>query len=188
VSYMHLFNVTKLHHRDIGLTNIGLLSKFPNLPKYASIKEPTVEIIGDFVHVHPLAVQLALSTKKHDNIAFITDAIIDKQVDKPINYAGRMLEISNDKTKVLLKGTNTLAGSCINLLDVFYNLINVLNVPIPEASMMLSEVPCRIAKLKHIGKLAVGKRADMILFSGDLKLQKVLINGALASETDSAKL
>jgi len=49
-------------------------------------------------------------------------------------------------------------------------------------------VPCRIAKLKHIGKLAVGKRADMILFSGDLKLQKVLINGALASETDSAKL
>jgi len=29
----HLFNVTKLHHREIGLTNVGLLSTFPNLPK-----------------------------------------------------------------------------------------------------------------------------------------------------------
>jgi len=99
-----------------------------------------------------------------------------------------MLEISNDKTKVLLKGTKTLAGSCVNLLDVFYNLVYILKVPIPEASLMLSEVPCRIAKLKHIGKLIVGKRADMILFSGDLKLQKVLINGALAYTDTMSKL
>jgi N-acetylglucosamine-6-phosphate deacetylase len=78
VHVTHLFNVTKFHHRDVGLVNIALLSQFPEgMEKYSNMIEPSVEIIGDFVHVHPLVVQLALQTKNIEKICFITDAIAD---------------------------------------------------------------------------------------------------------------
>jgi len=77
VHITHLFNVSKIHHREVSLVNFGLLSEYPKIDKYSSIVEPSVEIIGDLIHVHPLAIQLALQCKNRDKIAFITDAIMD---------------------------------------------------------------------------------------------------------------
>ena len=41
--------VTSFHHRDSGLTNIGLLKDFPRLPLYDGLTPPTIELIGDAV-------------------------------------------------------------------------------------------------------------------------------------------
>jgi len=73
----HIFNVSNIHHRDMGLVNFGLVSSYPKLDSYRDIEEPTIELIGDFEHVHPLALTLALASKDHKKIAFITDAIMD---------------------------------------------------------------------------------------------------------------
>lgn len=69
--------------------------------------EPTVEIIGDLVHVHPLVLQTTLEAKKRENIAFISDAVMDsQQLDQKIKPAllslsgGRFSEVSR-----LLAGT-----------------------------------------------------------------------------------
>jgi len=179
VHITHLFNVSKIHHRDVSLVNFGLLSEYPNIDKYNSIVEPTVEIIGDLVHVHPLAIQLALQSKNRDKIAFITDAIMDGgQEGKTVTYCGRLLK--NVNGQVLIQNTNTLAGSCTNLYQIFRNLIQILKVDIFSAVQMLSENPARIAGLNHIGKIQIGKRADLLLFSEDFDLKQVLIGGELA--------
>lgn len=40
--------------------------------------------------------------------------------------------------------------------------------------------PARIAGLDHVGSLTPGKRADMLLMDGDLKLRRVMVAGILA--------
>jgi len=174
-----MYNVSKIHHRDVSLVNFGLLSEYPNMEQYQGIAEPSVEIIGDLVHVHPLAIQLALQSKNHKKIAFITDAIMDGDCEgSTVLYCGRKMVSS--KKRVFLENTTTLAGSCTNLLEIFNNLTQVLKIPIPTAVPMLSENPARIAGLDHTGSIKEGKRGDILVFDKNIQLQTVLINGAVA--------
>lgn len=183
----HLFNVMKFHHRDIGLTNLGLCSRWPNLPLYADIPEPTIELVGDLQHVHPVPLLTALSAKRHTHIAFITDSIMDceaahlKAGEKPasVSYGKATLEVSADK-RVCLKGTTTLAGSCVSQLDIYRNLVNVLNVSRGNAACMLSEVPARIAGLSHLGRLEPNRRADFLILGADSQLETTVIAGNIA--------
>jgi N-acetylglucosamine-6-phosphate deacetylase len=59
----HLFNASTFHHRNMKLCNFGMLRDFPKLKEYEGLRPPTVEIIGDFVHVHPLALKLTIDSK-----------------------------------------------------------------------------------------------------------------------------
>jgi len=179
VHMTHMFNVSKFHHREVGLVNIGILSQFPNLEKYQNIVEPSVEMIGDLVHVHPLALKLALVSKDNKKIAFISDAIMEAGCEGlSVIYSGR--KIVNSKNQVVLENTTTLAGSCTNFLETFRNLTDILKVPVPIAITMLTQNPATIAGLDHIGILEKGKRADVLLFSQNLQLEKVFINGNIA--------
>ncbi len=51
--------------------------------------------------------------------------------------------VSSDCCTMRLEDTDTIAGSCCSMLDIFHNLITVLNIPIQEAMVMLTENPAR---------------------------------------------
>lgn len=57
--------------------------------------------------------------------------------------------VSEDCKTMVVKGTNILAGSCSSMLDIFYNLVRIMNVPIAEAVKMLSENPARYECKKY---------------------------------------
>jgi N-acetylglucosamine-6-phosphate deacetylase len=99
----HLFNVCLFHHRNVSLVNFALMNKIPKF--YGELIAPSVEVIGDFIHVNPLAIQLALDTKLED-LAVITDAIIGPKETEIVKYCGRDIHVVNGR--VLLKGTSTL--------------------------------------------------------------------------------
>lgn len=182
----HLFNVTKFHHRDAGLTNVGLLGSWPALEAFSGVPLPTVELIGDMKHVSPVTVQLALASKPHQDIAFISDAIADQRPGKTINYSGRNVSVSDDATTVNVTGTNTMAGSCITLWETFQSLLGTFRVPLEEAVGMVSTNPAAIAQLEHIGSLQAGKRADFLLLSEDRRvLEGVCLAGSLNYERKS---
>jgi len=181
VHVTHLFNVTKFHHRDVSMVNISLLSNFPNLDKYKNIVEPSVEIIGDFIHVHPLVVHLALQTKNRNNICFITDAIADCHDTGTITMGGSRLSITEHG--VFLENSTKMAGSSANQLEIFYNLIKVLKVSIPEAIMMSSENPARFVGLDHIGSIEIGKQANLLVFDREMKLNQVILNGSVVTSS-----
>eukprot|EP01102_Stenamoeba_stenopodia_P016792 TRINITY_DN5905_c0_g1_i1.p2 TRINITY_DN5905_c0_g1~~TRINITY_DN5905_c0_g1_i1.p2 ORF type:complete len:190 (+),score=45.23 TRINITY_DN5905_c0_g1_i1:648-1217(+) len=180
------------HHRNVTLCNFVLLSDFPRgLPGYEdpNIQPPTIEVIGDLVHVHPLPLKLAIDARPND-IAIITDAIMDNAAVGTRNYAGGEVEVQavppivpNEtlpRGKVVVQGTNTIAGSCTNMLRIFYDLITLFNIPMRQASKMLSETPARVAKIdKDVGSIAVGKSADLLLFDKDLTLKMVFVSGKL---------
>jgi hypothetical protein len=180
------------------------------------LESPTIEVIGDLVHVHPLALRLAIETRG-DEMAIITDAIMDVSSLGTSNYAGNEIEVqvippptsssstsvdsaptpptsasgpddscssssscssSLPRGKVVIKGTNTIAGSCTNLLRIFNDLIRILGISVERALKMLTLNPARIAKIEgEVGTLEKGKKADFLLFDRRLNLVGVYIDG-----------
>ena len=73
--------------------------------------------------------------------------------------------VSEDPQAVYLEGTETLAGSCCSLLDVFWSMTTKFGVSVGDAAQMLATTPARIARLDHVGAIAKGRRADLALFN-----------------------
>src|SRR5687768_699399 len=81
-----------------------------------------------------------------------------------VTYGGRAVELGQEKPTeeeeegegegegggrrfVALKGTTTMAGSCVLQWDTFVSLRRLFRVSVARAVMMLSETPARIAGL-----------------------------------------
>eukprot|EP00729_Bicosta_minor_P017007 gene17007-20076_t len=179
----HLFNVSGFHHRLPSLGNFGLLNTFPpGLPGYEGLRPPTVEIITDFKHVHPLTVAAVIGARSLDDVACVTDTVLEPTPGTKVKYLGRQLEVTPDGKTVVLAGTTTLAGSCCTLLDAFKNLVNTLGISVAEASHRVTRNPASIAHISHTGAIAVGMRADLLLLTNGptFKLNGTIINGDLA--------
>ena len=110
----HLFNVSSFHHRSVGLCNFGMVKAFPKLPKFSGICTPSVEVVGDLLHVYShsfipmihfcsdsLAIQCLLDQNR-DDVCFVTDAMAVSTGTRVFSYCGRELEVSQGK--VTLRG------------------------------------------------------------------------------------
>ena len=160
----HLFNVSSFHHRSPSLSNFGLVRTMPSLPAYSGLLPPTVEVIADCAHVHPLALQLLFESRAAaGDVACVTDSVMEPVPGAECCYNDRRIKVSADGRAVLLKGTDTLAGSCCGLLDAFRTVVNVLGRGVAEASDAVAASPAAIAGLGHVGLIAVGRRADLLL-------------------------
>jgi len=185
----HMFNASAFHHRQVSLCNFGMVSSLPNFPIYKNIELPSIEVIGDLVHVHPLALKTAIDTRGGSETAIVTDCIMDAaDAGQERDYAGKTISVSPvpsegaPRGKVIIKGSGVIAGSCTNLLRVFQDLIMIMNVPISQAVQMVAETPATIAGIDNdVGSLTVGKQADILLFDAQYNLKKVFVGGDEAS-------
>jgi len=159
------------------------VERFPNEQKYAGLLVPTVELVSDMVHIAPLTLGVALACRKPQHVACITDAVMDTSGHDML-YAGckmSLKEISPGRKAVVLDGTDTIAGSCANMLQVFQSLVQMMDVPVEHAVQMLSETPSKIVKIDDIvGCIAPGKRADIIMLDNTCKLLTTIIAGKIA--------
>lgn len=175
----HLFNVCSFNHRLPSLINFGLMDEFPNLPEYSGLTPPTVEVVADMVHVHPMTLKLLFRSRRFQDIVCVTDNMLAPVPGLSSKYCGREVEVNTHGTAVYLKGTSTLAGSCASLLDAVRNLVSIVGVPLPQAIATVTENPARIARLDHIGAIAVGKRADFVFLRADLTLTGTMVAGCM---------
>lgn len=184
----HIFNASAFHHRNVGLVNFALLDKFPRLIGYEGLQPPTAEVIGDYVHVHALAVSLAVKSKGATQLAVITDAIIAPDSSSPVHYCGSCIEVQElaaaatfpppPRRAAVIQSSGTIAGSCTHQLQMFRDLVLVLDISMEDAATMLSETPARIAGcLDQVGTLQPGKQADILAFDEYLNLTAVVVGG-----------
>ena len=82
----HAFNVQVFHHRDCGLANFALIGRLPDLPQYAGIDLPTLELIGDCIHTSPLVIQAVASARNGQDWCMVTDAISEPVPGKELSY------------------------------------------------------------------------------------------------------
>ncbi len=93
-------------------------------------------------------------------------------------YSGRALLVSSDARRVVLEGTPTLAGSCCTLAETVRNLVTRVGVALPDAVAMVSANPARVAGIgSRVGRIAVGRRADLVMLRDDLSIDRVIVAG-----------
>jgi len=154
----HLFNaMPSIHHRN------------PNLP-VAIFNHPSAmaSIIADGAHVDFEMVKMSYNLMK-DRLFLITDAVTACAIG-PYQH-----QLSGTR---YVTPEGTISGSNITLLDAVRNCMQYCNIPLSAALKMASAHPARvIKKADQLGELAPGKAANLLLFSDELVLRKVFIEG-----------
>jgi N-acetylglucosamine-6-phosphate deacetylase len=150
----HLFNgMAPMHHRAPGLAG-------------AALDDPRLvqSVVGDFVHVHPALVKLALTARA--DAVLVTDAVATAA---PV--------VERDGAAYLPGGT--LVGSTLRMDAVVRNVVG-LGVEPARAVRHAGANPARVLGSSDRGRVAPGARADLVaLDPATFEVRAVWVGGAL---------
>lgn len=168
-SFTHTYNaMTPLHHRDVGVVGAAYLHK-----------DVLSELIFDKIHTSVEAAQILFNNKSFENVALITDSMRNKGLPDGVSeLGGQTVYVKGNEARL---EDGSLAGSILRMIDGYKNLVNDLNLTLPEASAVSSLNPARSLKLDNkLGSIEVNKIADLLLLDANLNIKETLINGKTA--------
>ncbi|NMO95568.1 N-acetylglucosamine-6-phosphate deacetylase [Paenibacillus lemnae] len=159
----HHFNgMSPLHHRDPGLAGAGLM-----------LPELTIELIADGHHVHPAVVRMMYDLKKALQICAVTDAVTSCGLPDG-DYGYKEMR----EGQVYLKGTNTLAGSSLTMIDALRNIMSFTGLSLEEVLPSFTTVPARQVGIDfRKGSLEAGKDADFLVLDSGLNVMSTWVKG-----------
>jgi N-acetylglucosamine-6-phosphate deacetylase len=161
----HLFNaMSGLHHRAPGAVGAALTDD-----------RVAVSLIADGIHVHPAALRLAMRAKGTDRIVLVTDAVAAAGAAPGSYRLGGVSVVSDGESVRLADGT--LAGSTLTMDRAVRTMVSLGGARIEEALTMASTVPAARVGLADRGSLAVGRRADLVLWSANLEVEATVVGG-----------
>lgn len=165
----HLYNAMRgLHHREPGTVGGAL-----------TLDGLTIELIADGIHVHPASMRVAVGARGVDSSLLITDAMRAAGMPDGEYYLGELKAIVKNGEARLENGS--LAGSVLTMATAVRNMVKLVGLELHQAVQMASLNPARRHGLDgQIGSLAVGKRADLVLFDKDLNLDTTIVGGTVA--------
>lgn len=164
--FTHLYNaMTPLTSREPGVVG-------------AALDDPAswCGLIVDGHHVHPAALRIAINAKPPGKCVLVTDAM------PPVGSA-RLDYTLNGQTIVAREGicmndAGVLAGSALDMASALRNTVNLLGLPLAEASRMASAYPAEWLGLEQThGRIAPGQRADFAVLDDTLHVRETWIGG-----------
>uniref|UniRef100_A0A7C1GJX9 N-acetylglucosamine-6-phosphate deacetylase n=1 Tax=Thermofilum adornatum TaxID=1365176 RepID=A0A7C1GJX9_9CREN len=169
----HIFNqMRQFHHREPGLPFALLLN--PNT---------FIEMIVDFIHLHPATVQLVFKLAGSLRTILITDAVSAAGLpDGEYELGGLKITVKNGVSR--LSESGALAGSTLTMDNAVKNMIKA-GAGLLEALTMASYTPAMSIEAlarEKIGYLKPGYKADLIILDEKLNVKKTIINGELVYE------
>lgn len=139
-----------------------------------------VEIIADGKHLPYSLLKLIYKIKGADKIALITDATrgcgFPNGTKTFIGPKADAMEIIIDDDVAKL-GQGSFAGSTATCDRLYRTMADAVGKDFVALSKMASTTPARIMGFKDRGEIAVGKRADLILMSENLEIEKIIYKG-----------
>ncbi len=173
-SVTHTFNCMSSARRR-GIFRVAGLLEF-------ALSEPKIscELIADGHHVSPTLMRLLYRVKDADRILLVTDATAGAGLPDGTSFelGGRKCVVENGAC--LLANKSALAGSAASMIDLVRTMVNDVGVPLSEAVAMASRNPAREIRLIGKGEIAIGNDADLVVMSPELRIERVLIAGALS--------
>ena len=165
IGFTHLFNaMSGCDHRHPGVATAAL-----NHAEYS-------EIICDLIHVDKANIYLA--QKSIPNLYAISDAISACGMpDGKYSFANFKIEKKDGRAKI---NNNTLAGSVVNMLDTFKNLIKI-NFSLTQAVAMTSYHAALYLSELDKGIIQKGLCANLVILDSNLEIKEVYLYGNLVS-------
>jgi N-acetylglucosamine-6-phosphate deacetylase len=159
----HTWNgMRPLGHRDPGILGVALTDARLRLG-----------LIGDGVHVAPEVLQITWRAAP-DRICLVTDAVAAAGAPDGRYAIGRVVIEKRDGRVFDLEGR--VGGGTTPLLDGVARAVG-LGVAMVDAVAAATVVPSRLMRRDDLGVLTVGGRADLLVVSDDLALERVLLGG-----------
>jgi N-acetylglucosamine-6-phosphate deacetylase len=163
--FTHLYNaMSGLHHREPGVVGAALTSV-----------DSTAELIADGIHVHPVALRVAVTAMPH-RIALVTDAMracglaegTYKLYDYDVTVADGAVRLAD----------GTLAGSVLTMDAAVKNMVELAGVPIETVIPLATEAPARIANVAdRKGKIERRYDADLVVLNDRFEVERVWARG-----------
>ena len=158
-----------------------LLPKFPNC-LWDQLAEDRLHasFIVDGLHLDPLFLRVALRAKSVERTILVTDAAAPA-CSAPGHY--RLGELDVELTaddRVLLTGTQKLAGSALRMNHAIGNLVRIGGVSLRDAIRAATTNPARLIGLEgRTAGLVPGDRGDVVVFrfDGELAMEAVYLDG-----------
>ncbi|KAG0063102.1 hypothetical protein BGZ89_010143 [Linnemannia elongata] len=165
----HLFNaMPQFHHRDPGI--IGLLGSRLDLQR------PYYGLICDGIHVHPNSVKIAYDSHP-EGVILVTDAMSAMGLS-PGNYQLGNMDVTKEEDRVVIEGTDILAGSVITLDACMRNFIQFTSCSVIEALEAVTLHPAVLLGIQESkGVIKPGADADLVFLSDDLYVKRVFVAG-----------
>jgi N-acetylglucosamine-6-phosphate deacetylase len=165
----HLFNaMAPLRHREPG-------------PILALLEDPRVwlELIADGVHLRTELVAFIASIAP-GRVVFVTDAMAAAAAPDGDYLLGELpVEVRDGVARVA--GTDTIAGSTLTL-DRAVRVAVAAGVPLPVAVRAATQHAADYLSLTDVGRLAAGRRADLVVLDEHLEVNRVLFRGDWLAE------
>lgn len=172
----HLFNQMRpFHHREPGVVGSVLVDD--------NVK---VEVIVDFVHSHPKAVELMYRVKGASGIILITDAMRAKGLSYgEYDLGGQNVSVSQTGAHL---PNGALAGSVLTMELAVKNMRGVTNCSLQELVAMSSTNAAKQLQLATKGYIAEGFDADFVILDQQLNVQKTICRGKVAFESPKEEM
>ncbi|WP_107942873.1 N-acetylglucosamine-6-phosphate deacetylase [Metasolibacillus fluoroglycofenilyticus] len=163
----HLYNQMRaMHHREPGVVGTVLLEK-----------DVYVEMIVDFIHIHPEMVDLAYRLKGSEKIILITDAMRAK------GLAYGEYDLGGQEVHVTKSGAHlangALAGSVLKMNDALRNMQQATGASWQELAQMSSFNAAKQLGLSQKGYIDAGKDADLVIIDENFQVQYTIVNGQI---------
>ena len=168
-SMTHVYNgMSPFNHRANGLVGAAY-----------RIRTMYGEIICDGCHSHLAALNNFFTAKGRDYSIMISDSLRAKHCPPGGNYelGGHPIEIGEDGL-ARLKGTDTIAGSTLNINKGLRILVEEAMVPFDAALNSCTINPARVLRVDdRKGKLTAGYDADIVVLEDDYAVAQTYCKG-----------
>jgi N-acetylglucosamine-6-phosphate deacetylase len=162
----HLGNAMKgFHHRNPGI--IGLVMEKPEL---------TFDVIADGIHVAPEFIRLLTRICSPEQIMLITDAMRAAGLrDGVYDLGGQEVTVKGNEARL---ADGVLAGSLLTLDVAVANLMRFADMPLEQAirHVTINQAE-KLGLSERKGSIAIGKDADLVLLSDDLRVLATWVEG-----------
>ncbi len=157
--------MSKLHHRELGLVGAGLHDE-----------ETMLELICDRLHVCEEMASLAFKAKQSGKIALITDSLCTSWMgDGEYSLGGLKLQVKGGESRLASNGA--LAGSNLKFNIALRNACEISGEPLSRVVRMSSLNQAEALGLKGLGRIEPGYRADIVLLDENFNVKQAFVDG-----------
>ncbi|MEZ5327142.1 MAG: N-acetylglucosamine-6-phosphate deacetylase [Verrucomicrobiales bacterium] len=165
--------MTRLHHREIGVVGAGLLDR-----------EVMIELICDTIHLVPDMIRLVFELKPPEQLMLITDSVAASWLPdgSHVNLGGLDVVVE-DRACRLHDGT--LAGSTLRLNDALKNVHTLTGLPLESLVCTTSFNQAQSLRLPGLGTLQPGAIADIAVLDENFDVVMTLVDGEVRFDSKS---
>jgi N-acetylglucosamine-6-phosphate deacetylase len=156
--------MSRLHHREIGLVGAGLLD--------SNVK---LEMICDTIHLCEDMIDLVFKLHSVDRIMLITDSIAASHLGDGEYPLGDSVITVKDGAARIPKGN--LAGSTLQYQQGFGHVARITKLPLNELVKTTSYNQAASLGLNDRGTIRKGKLGDVVLLNADFEVEMTIVGG-----------